>query len=145
MFKLDMPRTHRIEASFSRAKQEGMEQAKMQDNARWELQSIQNARMQNKSTQFDPARRADASRRKKKNFDGLRRSRRSHTPDRMETARRREDAGGYANDEGYTRSDFRTELTKSLGIGQNPRAGGEAVHAPERAFGQPEIKVGQNP
>ena len=53
--------------------------------------------------------------------------------------------GGYANDEGYTHSDFRTELTKSLGIGQNPRAGGEAVHAPERAFGQPEIKVGQNP
>ena len=65
MFKLDMPRTHRIEAGFLRAKQEGMEQAKMQDNARWELQSIQNARMQNKSTQFDPARRADASRRKK--------------------------------------------------------------------------------
>ena len=90
MFKLDMPRTHRIEAGFLRAKQEGMEQAKMQDNARWELQSIQNARMQNKSTQFDPARRADASRRKKReNF-----ARRSHTPDRMETARRREDAGG---------------------------------------------------
>lgn len=72
-----------------------MEQAKMQDNARRELQAIQNA-IQGKAiqTQFDPARRADASRRKKKIFDGLRRSRRSHTPDRMETARRREDAGG---------------------------------------------------
>lgn len=52
---------------------------------------------------------------------------------------------GYANDEGYTHSDFRTGLTKSLGIGQKPRDGGEAVHAPERAFAQPEIKVGQNP
>ena len=144
-----MPRTHRIEAGFLRAKQEGMEQAKMQDNARWELQSIQNARMQNKAKRskhnlIPHGERMRAGEKRKFLMDCVR-SRRSHTPDRIETARRREDAGGYANDEGYTRSDFRTELTKSLGIGQNPRAGGEAVHAPERAFGKPEIKVGQNP
>lgn len=140
-----MPRTHRIEAGFLRAKQEGMEQAKMQDNARWELQSIQNARMQNKTKRFQHnlIRRGERMRagEKKGKFCAAQ----PYTGQDGDGAPEGGCRGGYANDEGYTHSDFRTELTKSLGIGQNPRDGGEAVHAPERAFAQPEIKVGQNP
>lgn len=93
MFKLDMLRTHRIEAGFLRAKQEGVERAKMQENARWELQAIQNAKMQYKAKQSKhnliPHGERMRAGEKRENF-----ARRSHTPDRMETARRREDAGG---------------------------------------------------